>query len=68
MVYRGRVENGVVRLEGAPALPEGTEVTVVAVPPPGRNSPGGKRPTVNAALAGLAGKAKQLPPGCRAEP
>ncbi len=28
MVIRGRVQNGVVVLEGGPPLPEGTEVTV----------------------------------------
>ena len=28
MVYRGRVENGVIQLEGAVTLPEGTEVRV----------------------------------------
>ena len=33
MVYRGRVENGVIHLEGAVALPEGAEVRVeLAVP------------------------------------
>ncbi len=26
MIYRGRVENGVIVMEGSPALPDGTEV------------------------------------------
>jgi hypothetical protein len=35
MVYRGHVENGLIRLEGAVVLPEGAEVRVeVAAPEP----------------------------------
>jgi hypothetical protein len=32
MTYRGKVHNGVIVIEGAPALPEGTEVKVETVP------------------------------------
>ena len=35
MVYRGHVEDGVIRLEGSVILPEGAEVRVeLAAPPP----------------------------------
>ncbi len=35
MVYRGHVENGVIRLDGAVVLPEGSEVRVeLAMPAP----------------------------------
>jgi predicted DNA-binding antitoxin AbrB/MazE fold protein len=33
MVYRGHVENGVIRLEDSVTLPEGAEVRVEIVPP-----------------------------------
>ena len=33
MVYRGRVENGVIRLEGSVTLPEGAEVRVELAAP-----------------------------------
>ena len=33
MVYRGHVENGVIRLEYSAALPEGSEVCVQLAPP-----------------------------------
>jgi hypothetical protein len=61
MVYRGRVENGVVRFEGAVVLPEGTEVTVRTVSQRGKKTVAADRPTVNSALARLAGKAHGLP-------
>lgn len=35
MELRGRIQNGVVVIEGGPVLPEGTEVTVVCVGPGG---------------------------------
>jgi hypothetical protein len=50
MTYRGRVEHGVVVLEGSHALPEGTEVEV-----PPANRPVGE------GLEKLAGKAQDLP-------
>jgi hypothetical protein len=34
MIYRGRVENGVIRLEQSAALPGGSEVCVELVEPP----------------------------------
>ncbi len=33
MVYRGHVENGLIRLEHSAALPEGSEVYVQIIPP-----------------------------------
>jgi hypothetical protein len=33
MVYRGHVENGVIRLDRSASLPEGSEVCVQIVPP-----------------------------------
>jgi hypothetical protein len=53
MTYRGKIERGVVVLEGAHALPEGTEVEVLPVPPASR--------PVGEALEKLAGKAQDLP-------
>jgi hypothetical protein len=42
MVYRGRVENGLIRLEGPVTLPEGTVVRVeIAAPAPCGESKGG---------------------------
>jgi hypothetical protein len=62
MVYRGRVENGVVVLEVSGALREGTEVAVQPLPQTAKKRKGAKQPTVSPALARLAGKAKGLPP------
>jgi hypothetical protein len=53
MTYRGRIEHGVVVLNLAHALPEGTEVEVLPIAPSN-----GK---VGEALEKLAGKAKDLP-------
>jgi hypothetical protein len=53
MTYRGRIEHGVVVLDGSPALPEGTEVEVLPVSPANR--------PVGEALEKLAGKAHDLP-------
>ncbi len=52
MTYRGRIEHGVVVLNNPRALPEGTEVEVLPLPP--------SRP-VGEALEKLAGKAQGLP-------
>ena len=49
MVIRGRVQNGVVVLEAAASVPEGTEVTVVvpaALEPASTESPDGERQRV----------------------
>ena len=59
-MIRGRVQNGVVVLDVPKALREGTEVAIE--PLPGKKTKAAKRPTVNRALAALAGKAKKLPP------
>lgn len=53
MTYRGRVEHGVVVLDPAHALPDGTEVEVLPLPSPSAR-PG-------EALEKLAGKAQNLP-------
>jgi hypothetical protein len=62
MTLRGRMKNGVVVLDEAAGLPEGTEVSVRPVAAK-RKSPKGKKraPTVGKALLKLAGKAKGLP-------
>jgi hypothetical protein len=61
-LIRGRVENGVVVLEVPKALREGTEVVVEPLGRAVKKGKAAKRPTVNRALANLAGKAKNLPP------
>jgi len=63
MVYRGRVKNGMVVLEGSVRLEEGAEVSVrplrKATRASGRNK---KPPTLYERLKSVAGKAKGLPP------
>lgn len=61
MVYRGHVENGVIRLEDAPALPEGAEVEVHLL---SENTSGEEFdvPSVCQALRDFVGKAEGLPP------
>jgi hypothetical protein len=59
-MIRGRVQNGVVVLEGRKSLREGLEVAVE--PLPGKKTKTTKRPTVSRALAALAGRAKNLSP------
>ena len=62
MVYRGRVENGVVILDDPASLPEGTEVSIRAVRPKSKNN--GKsvpKSGVGQTLLRLAGKAVGLP-------
>ncbi len=61
-MIRGRVHNGVVVLEDPRALRDGTEVAVKPLSRRGKKIQAAKRPTVGAALARLAGKAKDLPP------
>lgn len=53
MIYRGRIEHGVVVLDRPHVLPEGTQVEVLPLSPPGR--------TAGEALEKLAGTAKELP-------
>lgn len=38
MIYRGRVQNGVIVFEGQTPLPEGTEVQIFPFGPPNRNT------------------------------
>jgi hypothetical protein len=54
MTYRGRIEHGVVVLDPAHALPEGTEVEVLPISPTNR--------PIGQPLEKLAGKAQDLPP------
>ena len=63
MVYRGRVKNGVVVLEGRARPEEGTKVTVQPVRKAARPSRKKKSPlTLYERLKPLIGKAKGLPP------
>jgi hypothetical protein len=62
MVYRGRVENGTIRLDDAPQLPEGTEVEVHLVTENASSEKEGNVPSVCEALESFVGKAEGLPP------
>jgi hypothetical protein len=63
MVYRGRVKNGVVVLEGRARLEEGAEVSVRPLRKPARSGVRRKLPaTLYERLKSVAGKAKGLPP------
>ena len=62
MVYRGHVENGVIRLEDAPILPEGVEVEVRLL---SENAPQEGEETIPSLcerLKDFVGKAEGLPP------
>ena len=63
MVYRGRVKNGIVVLEGSARPEEGALVSVRPMRKP-RRPVGGKKqaPTLYERLKSVAGKAKGLPP------
>ena len=58
MTYRGQVRNGIVVLEGASSLPEGT---IVRVEPVDNGRPRPER-SLSSKLAELAGRASGLPP------
>jgi hypothetical protein len=63
MVYRGRVKNGVVVLEGPARLEEGAEVSVRPLRRPSRSRGRSKQtPTLYERLKSVVGKAKGLPP------
>jgi hypothetical protein len=62
MVYRGHVENGVIRLEDAPALAEGVEVEVRLLGDNSTQRGEEEFPSVCEALQGFVGKAEGLPP------
>lgn len=55
MIYRGRVQNGVIVFEGQQPLPEGTEVEIFPLAPPTRQ-------TLAELFAGVIGKVTDLPP------
>lgn len=61
MVYRGHVENGVIRLEDAPALPEGVEVEVRLLTKDVPEGEARKVPNVCEVLKDFVGKAEGLP-------
>ncbi len=62
MVYRGYVENGAIRLEGAPTLPEGAEVEVRLLGDNSSQEGEEEIPSVCEALKDFVGKAEGLPP------
>jgi hypothetical protein len=61
MVYRGHVEHGVVRLEGAPALPEGVQVEVRLLAEDTSQAEEPKVCSVCETLKDFVGKAEGLP-------
>lgn len=61
MTYRGRVENGVIRLEGSAALPEGAEVRVEMVTPAKDSRSQSAGVSLYDRLKPLIGAAKDLP-------
>ena len=62
MVYRGHVENGVIRLEDAPTLPEGVEVEVRLLADDASREKAPSIPSVCETLRDFVGKADGLPP------
>ena len=62
MVYRGRVENGVIWLEDAAVLPEGAEVEVRVLAEKGPEEEERRVSAVCEALREFVGKAEGLPP------
>ena len=62
MVYRGHVENGIVRLDDSPTLPEGAEVEVRLLPEPTPQEEDETIPSLYERLKDFVGKAEGLPP------
>jgi len=62
MVYRGHVENGMIRLEDAPILAEGGEAEVRLVTEGAPREEEEKIPSVCEAMKDFVGKAEGLPP------
>jgi hypothetical protein len=62
MVYRGHVENGMIRLEDAPMLPEGVEAEVRLLTEGAPRAEEEKVPSVCEAMRDFVGKAEGLPP------
>lgn len=61
MVYRGRVEKGVVVLEGNPPLPDGTPVRVEAVVQSAEEAVSATAPTWGEVLRDFVGQVEGLP-------
>lgn len=61
MVYRGHVENGMIRLEDAPTLPEGVEVEVRLLAN-NTSQEEDEIPSLYERLKDVVGKAEGLPP------
>jgi hypothetical protein len=62
MVYRGHVENGAIRLEDAPSLPEGMEVEVRLLTHDSAVGDDESMPSIYETLKDFVGKAEGLPP------
>ena len=62
MVYRGRVKDGMVLLEGPQTPPEGAAVSVRVLKGPRADRGGALPPTLYERLKDVVGKAKGLPP------
>ena len=62
MVYRGHVENGMVRLDDAPVLPDGMEVEVHLLAENAAKEGEGEPASLLERLKDVVGKAEGLPP------
>lgn len=62
MVYRGHVENGMVRLDDSPTLPEGAEVEVRLLAEATPQEEEEKLPSLYERLKDVVGKAEGMPP------
>jgi hypothetical protein len=62
MVYRGHVENGLIRLEDGPALPEGIAVEVRLLAESSSQEGADQAPSLYERLKDIVGKAEGLPP------
>ena len=62
MVYRGHVENGVIRLEDAPSLPDGVAVEVRLLPEDVSREGEAEIPSICETLKEFIGKLEGLPP------
>jgi hypothetical protein len=62
MVYRGHVENGLIRLDGSVTLPDGIEVRVEVVSPASAGEAEGGGLSLYERLKPVIGAAKNLPP------
>ena len=62
MTYRGHVENGTIRLDDAPTLPEGAQVEVRLLAEDSSHEGEEAIPSVYETLKDFVGKAEGLPP------